>query len=139
MAETFQVQRRIQWRDTDAAGIAHFTAMMQMMEEAEHALFRHLGLSVSQHEAGEHLSWPRVSVACQFKRPVRFEDSLTIDVRIIRVGEKSVSYEFDMKHEGNPVAVGTFTTVCCRVSGEGPPESVPIPPQARSQLQRMLD
>src|SRR5688572_30626127 len=48
---TYKTSRRIEFRDTDAAGIAHFSVFFTFMEEAEHEFLRHVGLSVHvQHE-----------------------------------------------------------------------------------------
>ena len=48
MSQVFKTERRVEFRDTDAAGILHFTSYFAYMEEAEHALLRHLGTSVMQ-------------------------------------------------------------------------------------------
>ena len=40
--------RRVEFRDTDAAGIMHFSTYFTYMEEAEHELFRRLGTTVMQ-------------------------------------------------------------------------------------------
>jgi hypothetical protein len=45
-ASPIRWQRRIEFCETDAAGIAHFSPMFPCMEQAEHALFRSLGTSV---------------------------------------------------------------------------------------------
>jgi acyl-CoA thioesterase FadM len=54
----------VQWHDTDAARIAHFTAYFRWIEEAEHEFLRHLGLSVLACDGAGEISWPRVSVGC---------------------------------------------------------------------------
>jgi 4-hydroxybenzoyl-CoA thioesterase/acyl-CoA thioester hydrolase len=119
--------RRIEFRDTDAAGIAHFSSFFNFMEQAEHELLRSLGLSVLMHDAEGPLSWPRVSVRCDFQSPVRFEDIVDIEVNIARLGERSVTYSFNFTHQGRPVAKGQIAAVCCRLRGDSPPVSIPIP------------
>ncbi|MCG8653286.1 MAG: hypothetical protein MI861_25835, partial [Pirellulales bacterium] len=42
-AMTFSTKRRVEFRDTDAAGIVHFSAFFPMMEAAEHEMLRSLG------------------------------------------------------------------------------------------------
>ena len=46
MPTTFSTKRRVELRDTDAAGIAHFSAYFRYMEQSEHEFLRHVGLSV---------------------------------------------------------------------------------------------
>ena len=139
MPEPFQTTRRVQFRDTDAAGIAHFSVFFAYMEEAEHALWRHLGLSVKQHDGTDVISWPRVSAQCDYKSPARFEDLVAIDVRIDRIGEKSVTFAFDMSIGDRTVAVGKLSAVCCRIPKDGPPTSIPIPDDIRATLQPYAD
>ena len=40
----FVARRRVEFRDTDAAGIAHFSTFFVWMESAEHELLRHAGV-----------------------------------------------------------------------------------------------
>ena len=63
MFRPFSTQRRVEFRDTDTAGIAHFTAFFYYMEAAEHECLRQLGLSVLMKDADGQLTWPRVAAA----------------------------------------------------------------------------
>jgi acyl-CoA thioester hydrolase len=118
--------------------VVHFSNYFRWMEEAEHAFFRSLGLSVHQEDAGGeggHLSWPRVSTACEYLAPARFEDEITLKLRVERVGEKSLSYEVDFSIGEKVIARAKLTSVCCRVT----PTSftpVAIPPAVREKLTR---
>ncbi len=127
MAQSFLTTRRVEFRDTDAAGIVHFSVFFVYMEQAEHELLRHLGLSVMFVDDDGKLSFPRVGARCDYQSAAKFEDVLEIDVSIVRLGTKSVTYEFTFSHEGKPVASGQTTTVCCRFADDGTPQSVPIP------------
>ena len=42
----FKTRRRVEFRDTDAAGIVHFSAFFFWMESAEHELLRAAGVDV---------------------------------------------------------------------------------------------
>ncbi len=123
----YHTTRRVEFRDTDAAGIAHFSAFIQYMEQTEHEFLRHLGLSVLMQDAGGEISWPRVSVQCDYQGAVRFEDVLDVDLRIERLGSKSVTYTFLFQHVGRPVASGRMTSVCCRLDPHHPPKSLVVP------------
>ncbi len=127
MTRSFHTQRLVQWHDTDAAGLAHFTAFFRYMEEIEHEFLRSRGLSVLSHDAQGELSWPRVSVRCDYVGAVRFEDVVDVELSISRLGTKSVSYEFQFSHQGRPVAVGSITAVCCRLVPGAPPQAIAIP------------
>lgn len=45
----FRTVRRVEFRDTDAAGIVHFSAFFPMMESVEHEFLRSLGIAVMPH------------------------------------------------------------------------------------------
>lgn len=135
MSETFHISRRVDFCDTDMAGIIHFSNFFRYMEFAEVAFLRSRGLSVAMTWGQEHLGFPRVSATCDFLSPVRFEDVVDIAVRVERVGRKSVTYSFDFTHEGRPVAKGRISAVCCRVGpGVQEIESVEIPAEIRTRL-----
>ena len=134
MSQPFRTKRRVEFRDTDAAGMVHFSVFFVYMEQAEHEMLRHLGLSVMLADEGGPISFPRVATRCDYQRPARFEEILDIEVVIVRVGRKSVTYEVNFSHEGRPVASGQTTTVCCRFEEEGVPKSMEIPAWVRQKL-----
>ncbi|MFO0906033.1 MAG: thioesterase family protein [Pirellulales bacterium] len=138
MAETFRFRRQVEFRDTDAAGIMHFSTFFLRMEEAEHALLRSVGSTVWRVDDEGKVSWPRVSAHCDYRGPVRFEDWLDVDVQVARLGETSVTYAFRFLCSDRLVAEGQVTAVCCRFTIGQPPRPIPIPAQLRSQLERFL-
>ena len=127
MAELYRTTRRVEFAETDAAGMIHFSAYFLYMEQAEHELFRHLGTSVLTKDDSGTISWPRVSASCDYSRPVTFEDELQIDVGIARLGEKSVTYQFYFLKDDQQVAIGQITSVCCRLAHGQPPRPIVIP------------
>lgn len=133
MPPPFSITRRIQFSETDMAGIVHFSNYYRMMEEVEHAFFRSVGLSVSMQHDGMHVGWPRVSASCEFFGPLRFEDEVELRMRVARVGEKSFSYEVDFLVGGRRIALGKTTSVCCSIDDAGM-TSIPIPPAIREKL-----
>ncbi|HEX5106334.1 MAG TPA: thioesterase family protein [Pirellulaceae bacterium] len=134
MSTAFITSRRVEFSDTDAAGIMHFVAFFRMMEQAEHDLLRSVGLSVISHETGGTLSWPRVAAKCEFQSAARFEDVLQIEVRISRLGTTSLTFAHHFALGGREVATGEITTVCCRMSATAPPQPMPIPADIAAKL-----
>jgi len=134
MTDPFRTTRRVEFRDTDAAGIIHFSAFFHYMEEVEHEFLRSLGLSVLARDEHGVVSWPRVAASCNFRGAVRFEDVLDIELRLARIGGKSITYAFRFTHQGREVADGEITAVCCRMPLDGPPRSMPIAPEVLAKL-----
>jgi YbgC/YbaW family acyl-CoA thioester hydrolase len=131
---TFRTHRRIEFGDTDMAGIVHFSNFFRYMEAAETEFLRSRGLSVAWIENGLRVGFPRVSAACDYKKPVFFEEIIDIDVTLENVGSKSVTYRFDFSRGGDAIASGRITGVFCReVAGHGL-KSEEIPESIRSRL-----
>jgi acyl-CoA thioester hydrolase len=131
---TFQTQRRIEFGDTDMAGIVHFSNFFRFMESAECAFLRQFGLSVKMDWEGTIIGFPRVSATCDYVSPARFEDVLDVAVTVERVGAKSVTYAFEFTRAGTLIARGKVTSVCCRVGTQRPMESIEIPAGYRARL-----
>ena len=135
MPTPFTTTRRVEFADTDMAGIMHFSNFFRFMESAETAFLRDRGLSVAWEEGGRRYGFPRVSAACDYAAPARFGDELTIAVTVEKVGTKSVTYRYDFARGGVPVAVGRMTAVYCRKGGVGEIEPLDIPPDLRAKLE----
>lgn len=128
-------RRRVEFRDTDAAGIVHFSAFFFWMESAEHELLRAAGLHVFDPlPDGGTASWPRVSAACDYKSAVRFGDEVEITVRVAELGRTSVTFAFRFEHDGVHVAEGKIVAVRCLMHPGRKPQAVPIPEEIVEKL-----
>ncbi len=130
----FSILRRVEFRDTDAAGIMHFSVFFTYMEEAEHEFLRSLGLNIFLNDAEGPISFPRVSATCDYRSPLKFEDAVEMTVCLARVGDKSVAYEIGFTSAGHDVASGKITAVCCRILPNGEIRSISIPNWIRAKL-----
>ena len=132
---SFTTVRRVEFHDTDMAGIMHFTSYFRFMEVAEHALLRSLGMSVISESEGEPLSWPRISATCDYRAPARFNDELEIEAAVDQIGTKSVTYRFTFRCQDRELAVGKMTAVCCLFRQGVPPLPIEIPVSIRQILE----
>ena len=113
MDAPFCHQRRVEFRDTDAAGIVHFSVFFNYMEEAEHAFLRNLGLDVFLLDGETAISFPRID----------------------KIGRSSVTYRFLFRRDETEIAEGSVTAACCEVNETGAPRAVPIPDKVRAVLE----
>ncbi len=139
MSQTFQTTRRVEFRDTDAAGIVHFSAFLIYMEQVEHEFLRTIGLSVHHQLEDSAMSWPRVSIHCDYKGPAKFEEILDVSLSIARIGKRSVTYQVRFERDGHQLAEGTMTAVCCEVQPGVPPKSMDIPEWFHEKLLPFVD
>ena len=136
MPSTFTIRHRVEFADTDMAGIIHFSSYFRYMEVTEHAFLRSLGFSVAQRDSG--IGWPRVDVGCAFRQPLRFEDELDVHLTVTEKKSKSLRYEFRMTKVGTEleVATGHFTVVCVAMDSEtGTMKATRIPDALAAQLE----
>jgi len=127
----FRYRRRVQFAETDMAGVVHFSSIARYMEEAEHALWRAAGLNIVT--AGEHLIFPRVAMTIDFAAPLVFEDEVEVHVRVEAMTRRTIRYAHTLTRGETTIATGTMTAAC--VSTEPPPlHAVEIPPEVRQKL-----
>lgn len=116
MAYEFKVVRRVEFSDTDMAGIVHYSNFFRYMEAAEHEFFRSLGFSVVTRQVDPPVGWPRVHAECDYKQPLRFEDEVEIHMVVSEKKSKSLTYLFRFRklNGAAPVEVarGSLTVVC---------------------------
>src|SRR5208337_4892737 len=117
MPYEFHCRQRVEFADTDMAGIVHFANFFRYMERAEHEFLRALGLSVHAVNGDDVVSWPRVNAECKYRVPLSFEDELDVHLLVREKRSKSVTYEFRFYREGdeNLAAVGSITVVCVSI------------------------
>src|SRR5918996_6142022 len=86
------LRRRIEWMDTDAAGIYHWTTVFRLAEAAEAAL--HTALGIADFTFG---ATPRVSVEATFARSLRFNDPVEVVLEVHALGRTSVEYSLTVE------------------------------------------
>ena len=134
MSTEYQTKRKIEFADTDMAGIVHFTRFFVFMESAEHEFLRSLGTSVATEWNGNKIGWPRLAASCEYLNPLRFEDEVDIHLRVSKKGTKSLTYQFRFTHQGTDVARGEITTVCCITNPGEKLRAIPIPDFIADQI-----
>lgn len=129
-------RRRVEFRDTDAAGIVHFSAFFFWMESAEHELLRTAGVPVvDRRPEGVDASWPRVSASCDYVSAVRFGDEVMITASVAQIGRTSITYAFEFQQQERLVAKGRVVAVRCLMHPGRKPEAVLIPHEIIARLE----
>jgi len=136
MAAQFSMTRRVEFSDTDMAGIVHFVNFYRYMEQAEHEFFRSLGLSIMQKQAdGTVIGWPRVSAACTFEAPAYYDDLLEVRLSVVCKGVKSLTMKFEFWRDETRIARGQLKTACCLCRHDAPIKSIEIPPSYSEKIE----
>lgn len=110
----------IAFADTDASGWMHFPSIFRHIEAAEHACLNKLGVLVFDRALG---GWPRVNVTCDYLRPLLGGDRIEVHLRVARLGESSITWEFEVTNATGELAVrGSMTNV--RVDATGTKQAI---------------
>ncbi len=121
-------RRRIEFADTDMAGIVHFARFFVFMETAEHEFLKALGTPAHFRHQGRQIGWPRVAASCEYRSPARLDDELDIHLTVRRKGRKAMTYGLRFSCGGWLVAEGQVSSICCVLDGEDRKlQSIPIP------------
>ena len=128
-----RLRRRVQFYETDAAGIVHFSWFFRYMEEAEHALWREAGLSI--HAPDAEIGWPRVAASFDFHRALRFEDEFDVRLHIADLTRRTIRYSCLLTKDEAPIATGAMTIACVRKRASEPMKAIDIPPEIAARFQ----
>ena len=119
MSEIFSMIRRVEFIDTDVAGIVHFTTFFRYMETAEHELLRAVGIPIEAMHEDRQLGWPRVSCSFEFRKPLKFAEELEVRIHLVKLGKRSLTYEAEIVRDKDVLATGRSTCACCAMQGDG--------------------
>lgn len=115
----------MQFSETDAAGIVHFSCFFRYMEDAEHALWREVGLSI--HTPGSPIGWPRVAAEFEYHRALKFEQEFDVTIRVTDITKRVISYSCDITRDDQRIATGSLKVACVAKLPDGSMKSTAIP------------
>jgi acyl-CoA thioester hydrolase len=130
----FSGRYRVQWCETDAAGFVHFSNFLRYCERAEEDFLLSLGFRYRFINAATPVvAFPRVKAGCEYSAPLRPGDVFRVDIVDVVVGNKSITYRFEVFNE----SLGTLSARCEIVAvafslERG--ESIPVPEELKQRL-----
>lgn len=108
---------RVRYAETDAMGFLHHANYIVHFEIARTELFRATGGNYrSLEERGYFLVV--VSVECKYKRPARYDDNLSVRVRLANWTGAKLIHEYEVHREGELIATGKSVLACLNRAGE---------------------
>jgi acyl-CoA thioester hydrolase len=128
----YRLRRRVQFHEADPAGIVHFSWFFRYMEEAEHALWRDVGLSIAPPDA--QIAFPRVSTSFEYHQPLRYDEEFDVHIRIVAISQKSIRYACVVTRDDTKIATGALTVVCVTAQPGEPMKAIRIPESIASHF-----
>jgi acyl-CoA thioester hydrolase len=90
-----EFQIRVNWGDTDMAGIVYYPNYLKWFDIAGHQFFRSIGLSPAQLDSEKNIILPLLDVRCTFEKPLYYDDIITIKTEAMEINNKTIK----LKHE----------------------------------------
>ena len=85
---TFPV--RVYWEDTDAGGVVYYASYLRFLERARSEWLRALGIDQAAMLRDERLQFVVVEANIRYHRAARFDDELTVSVKLDELRGASV-------------------------------------------------
>lgn len=139
MAYEHTSTRRIEFSETDMAGLVHFSNFFKYMETAERDFFEAAGVDLIRTKPGELVGWPRARAECKFSAPIRFGDTIDIHLAVKAVKDRSIDFQFRIYRRNDDgtrthAAKGHLTTVLTELTASGELQSVELTEEVRSKI-----
>lgn len=132
----FRCTDRVRWADVDLVGIMRYSAVTRFLDTAEQELLREAGLPYSFIFESPEVWMPRRHLAIEYLAPARIDDLLHMVIWVSKLGDSSITFTMDLRHEdGRTVAVVTLVVVCVTVDGF---TKRPLPRVVRENLTRFV-
>ena len=131
MAYEHTAYRKVEFSETDMAGLVHFSNYFRYMEIAERDFFQSLGVNLIQSIPHDLVGYPRSRAECKFSAPLRFGDTVKIHLAVKAIKDRAIDYQFRLYKEAEggdePVAKGHLTTIYTELTENGDLQSKPLP------------
>jgi acyl-CoA thioester hydrolase len=142
MPSEFRLLRTVEFCETDMAGIMHFSNFFRWMEACETGFYRSMELPVISFLPGNVVGWPRTSVSCTYKAPLRFNDTAEVRLLVKEVRRKAVIYAFQFRKTDTAgqvlpdvIAEGEMVAVCVTAGADGRMVAQAIPDDVRARIE----
>ncbi len=131
--------RRIEFSETDMAGLVHFSNFFKYMETAERDFFEAAGVDLINTKPGDIVGWPRARAECKFSAPLRFGETIDIHLAIKSMKDRSIDYQFRIFRRNSDgtrtqAGKGHMTTILTELTASGALRSIELTDSVRERI-----
>jgi 4-hydroxybenzoyl-CoA thioesterase len=109
----FRTRIRVRFGDEDHAQIVYYPRFFHFFHCAFEDFFDQQGLPYRECLDVDRIGWPAVHAEADYEKPARFGENLDVEVRVSRIGEKSATFEYDVRDvAGARVCRGRVVVAC---------------------------
>lgn len=125
MADTVphtEIAVRVRYAECDPMGFLHHAKYFEYFEMARTELLRQSGTRYRDLEE-RGILFVVVKLECRFRKPARYDDELSIRVRVVRQTRARIDHAYHAYREGVLLCEATSVLAC--VDREGKPTAIP--------------
>jgi acyl-CoA thioester hydrolase len=115
-AEPFSWPIRVYYEDTDSGGIVYYANYLKFMERARTEWLRALGFTQRELAEREGVVFVVRSLAIEYLRPSRFDDSLQVTVEPVKVGAGQIVVAQEVRRAAELLASAEVRLACVNVA-----------------------
>jgi len=128
------IHLRVNWGDTDKAGIVYYPNFFKWFDIAGHQFFRDCGLPPGELEEKYNVIVPLIDAQCTFNNPILYDDIIAIHTEVDRLTNRTIKLRHTIAREDTTMAEGHEIRGWVKQNGEDI-KTVPIPEDVRKILE----
>lgn len=110
--------RRVNYYETDKMGVVHHSNYIRYFEEARTHFMDEAGYTYKRLE-DEGIISPVIAVSCQYKKPVRYGDTVNIDVYLESMSKFRCKFRYEVTDAGTGERRAAGESEHCYLNGDG--------------------
>jgi acyl-CoA thioester hydrolase len=123
-ARPIEARVRVIYGDTDQMGVVYYANYFRYFELSRSEWFRaHGGSYIEMEKSG--LLLPVVEAQCSYRASARYEDLLVIKAWVATLRRASLTFEYEIRKEGDETILVTGQTTHACITKEGRPTRLP--------------
>jgi acyl-CoA thioester hydrolase len=117
MIDSHNISVRVRYSEADPMGFLHHAQYFGYFEMGRMELFRAQGGDYREMEARGYFMVV-VHVECDFKRPARFDDLLTLTTRLVRLSPAKMEHSYELRRSGELLTQARVVLACVNREGQ---------------------
>ncbi len=122
MADSWSVEFRVRYAETDAMGFLHHAKYWEYFEDARTELLKQNGVRYRDLEA-QGVFFVVYKALCTYLKPIRYDDLVTVTVSVERVTRTRVDHSYVVMRDGVRMCEASSTLAC--IGRDGRPQLMP--------------
>ena len=111
MLDSHEIPIRVRYSEADPMGFLHHSQYFSYFEVGRMELFRAQGGDYREMES-RGLFMVVVHIECDFKRPARFDDLLTLTTRVVRLTPAKLEHAYELRRGEELLAQARVVLAC---------------------------